>query len=155
MLSGDCYQHPKLPPGPARLASLLFSASLSVGRTMLQWSVQRNCLYTPAPAPGLGFGEHSGPSALDSTAAPRELLFFRPCIIIRAGTKGANREKELLFCICHKHERWAVAYVRTLGLGTRLCLLRKHSALAATQFAHGSLRSHFTCELSTLQSQCR
>lgn len=39
------------------------------------------------------------------------------------------------------------AYVRTLGRGTRLCLVRRQSALAATQFAHGSLRSHLTWEL--------
>jgi hypothetical protein len=36
------------------------------------------------------------------------------------------------------------AHVRTFGRGVRLCLLRRHSVLAATQLAHGSLRSHLT-----------
>ena len=47
-----------------------------------------------------------------------------------------------------------VSYVRTFGRGTRLCLFRRHSALAATQFAHGSLRSHFTWWLLVADDKC-
>ena len=47
------------------------------------------------------------------------------------------------------------AYVRTFGRGTRLCLFRRHSALDATQFAHGSLRSHLTLSMSVYYDACR
>lgn len=46
------------------------------------------------------------------------------------------------------------AYVRTFGRGTRLCLFRRHSDLDATQFAHGSLRSHLTLILLVYYDVC-